>query len=672
MTPVGGLDEGHRQRLAELLRRCTVRIQAGGTAGTGFFIAPKYVMTCRHVVAGAITPRTAAISVTGLLRGSGEPGSIPATIRDVTNEDWPDIAILSLAEGEAGSCVILDSCGIPDGTPMLSGGFPAKAALPYQAQRFTAGFPAHGTGRARELRIEGDAVIDGMSGSPVVSLQSGLVVGILRITKGSGTLGGFSTMFADVLDEIPLLQSFVDRPPAAARQWAETVGALGLRASGRAPKTGARWSQTSLLARIDLTVEQNAGGAAGAWEVRVRNTRAAGPSKPVPRTAADLGEGVLRAVDGWSRRQPIRGADEVEILGRVLDRALMAGAARTAVAEAVTMPPFLLRVCVEKAGGLSQLPWEYATGDDAVPLSVNENLAFARFVAARGDPPAPRDRLRVLAIAEFPGLPARDFREYPDESGRLIRPSPEEFDRSISEIFIGKQRVHFEKSISQPGDELQEKLMQGWDVVHYIGFAWATAGKIVISVGSGMRSSFSPISVGELWDDYLALAQCSVFVAEFHPPPLGPEMGPPADPGAFTALLRGDLHAVVVTQHPTDLVDMSRFNRRFYERITRGESVERAVQAGRGAVRNGIRPDRDVTAFGSFTVTTRQAGEVRLLTPPAAAGGGGRPASREDVATAGARASPADAGPARQQPRDRAQTGGGAARPEHDDGRNER
>jgi hypothetical protein len=42
--------------------------------------------------------------------------------------------------------------------------------------------------------------------------------------------------------------------------------------------------------------------------------------------------------------------------------------------------------------------------------------------------------------------------------------------------------------------------------------------------------------------------------------------------------------------------------------------VESAVQSGRSAVRDEIREGRDVTAFGSFTVTTRQAGEVRLLT----------------------------------------------------------
>ena len=53
---------------------------------------------------------------------------------------------------------------------------------------------------------------------------------------------------------------------------------------------------------------------------------------------------------------------------------------------------------------------------------------------------------------------------------------------------------------------------------------------------------------------------------------------------------------MIVTQHPADLVDLRRFNDSFYERVTKGDIVELAVQAGRRAVQNGIRPERDVTA----------------------------------------------------------------------------
>lgn len=622
MTPIAGLNDYQRQRLAEVLRKCAVQIRAGTTTGTGFFIEPRQVMTSRHVVAAAIAPRTAAISVTGILSGSDQPRSVAATVADIPSGDGPDIAILSIAEGTADSCVILDACEISGGTELMSGGFPAKAALPYQGQLFTAGLLAEGKDQARQLRILGDMVIDGMSGSPLVSLQSGLVVGIVGMTKSSGAIaGGFSTMFIHVLDKLPRLQPLVDRPPAAARQWIQAVGATNLKEAGRDRRTGARWSQTSVLPRIDLTIEQDTAGGYGNWQIDVRNTRAADAGIRVPRSAADLGGDVIRAVDGWSRRQLITDAEEVRILGRVLDRALLPGEARSAVDDDLTVPPFLLRVCVDKAGGLSQLPWEYACGDDAVPLSVNENLAFARFVDAPGTPPPPQDRVRVLGVIEMPDFESAEFRDYEDESGRTIHPSAHEFTRILCETFAGNKRIEFVPAVNLPGPELQDKLADGWDVVHYLGFAWATAGRIVISVGSGKRTTFNPISIDDLRKAYLAPSQCSVFVAQFHRPPLGPDLGPPADPGAFTRLLRDELHAVIVTQHPADLVDFQKFNDSFYEQITRGEIVELAAQAGRSAVRNSIRPDPDVTAFGSFTLTTRRAGEVRLLKPPSVTGG---------------------------------------------------
>ena len=623
MTPIAGLNDYQRQRLADVLRKCAVQIQAGPTSGTGFFIEPRQVMTCRHVVEAAIAPRTAAISVTGILSGSDQPRSVAATIADIPGEDGPDIAILSIAEGTADSCVILDACEISGGTELMSGGFPANAALPYQGQLFTAGLLAEGKDQAKQLRILGDLVIDGMSGSPLVSLQSGLVVGIVGMTKSSRQLaGGFSTMFTHVLDKLPRLQPLVDRPPAAAREWIQAVGATNLKEAGRDRKTGARWSQTSVLPRIDLTVEQDTAGGYGNWQIGVRNTRAAaGAGVRVPRSTADLGGDVIRAVDGWSRRQLITHAEEVQILGRVLDRALLPGEARSAVDDDLTVPPFLLRVCVDNAGVLSQLPWEYACGDDAVPLSVHENLAFARFVDAPGSPHPPQDRVRVLGVIEIPDFESAEFRDYEDESGRAIHPSAREFARILSETFAGNKRIEFEPAVNMPGPELQDKLADGWDVVHYLGFAWAAGGRIVISVGCGKRTTFNPISIDDLRKDYLAPSQCSVFVAEFHRPPLGPDLGPPADPGAFTPLLRDELHAVIVTQHPADLVDFQKFNDSFYEQITKGEIVELAAQAGRYAVRNSIRPDPDVTAFGSFTLTTRRAGEVRLLKPPSVTGG---------------------------------------------------
>ena len=43
MTPIAGLNDYQRQRLAEVLRKCAVQIRAGATTGTGIFIEPRQV-----------------------------------------------------------------------------------------------------------------------------------------------------------------------------------------------------------------------------------------------------------------------------------------------------------------------------------------------------------------------------------------------------------------------------------------------------------------------------------------------------------------------------------------------------------------------------------------------------------------------------------------------------
>jgi hypothetical protein len=287
---------------------------------------------------------------------------------------------------------------------------------------------------------------------------------------------------------------------------------------------------------------------------------------------------------------------------------------------------------MDNAGGLSQLPWEYACGEGAEPLSVNRDIAFARFVPAPGDPPAPKDRLRVLAVIEMPDDATLLFREYPDEDGRTIEPSVDEFQRSIREVLLDNDLVFLDFASRESSLALKNKLSDGWDIVHYVGFAWQAEGdEPVISLGGGKQ--LRSVSISELGEDYLALSRCAVFVAEFHQLPFG-GLVPPSDLSAFSSLLKDDLHAIVVTRHPADVVDLRRFNEGFYERIANGDIVELAVQSGRRAVLNGRRPRRDVTAFGSFTVTTRQAGEVRLLKPRTSLLGIGRQAGPQEGAAA--------------------------------------
>lgn len=607
------LSSSQERDLCDLLARCVVRIKAGAEEGTGFFIAPRQILTCRHVIKPAIGPDPVPISVTWYQGAGIDPREFSATLDNDPPAGWPDIAILAVPDAVDCSCVILDSSQIAARTQLLTAGFPYAAKIIFQPQGFEAGFSGLDEDGNPALRITGDFVKPGMSGSPIVSLQSGLVVGMVRLTKDEqAPAGGFGTMFADITGKFLRLETLMDRPPPATQDWIDIVGGLRLKNSGR-DYDGSRWRRTSTLPRIDLIVEQAEGGPLQDWQIGVRASRAGFAEVRISCTAADLGDGVLRAVDGWSRRQVIRRQAEVRVLGEVLDRALLPAQARIAVDEDMTTPPLLLRVCVDNAGALSQLPWEYAWGHDSEPLSVNSHLAFARFADVPGVPPAPKSQLRVLAVVEMPDGESRKFAAYPDEDGRPIQPGADEFLRSVKDVYPDNGQFNFDHASNLPRDELKAKLAERWDIVHYVGFGWEAERQLVISMGCG-KQGLRPTSLRDLRNDFLALAKCTVFVAEFHKPPPGREFGPAADLNAFSSLLHDDLHAVVVTRNPVDIVDMRRFNESFYQGLVKGDIVESAVQSGRSAVRDEIREGRDVTAFGSFTVTTRQAGEVRLLT----------------------------------------------------------
>ncbi len=641
MEIVVQLTSDQRMQLAELLRRCVVQVQVGPEKGTGFFIAPGQVLTCRHVVASAIAPRAGQISVRWWRDKDSGPQVLNATLLEEPPPDWPDIAILSVPGAVDCPCVILDASTVDVDTRLLTAGYPLNAEILFQPQEFTAGYLAHDEANKNALRFSGDIVKDGMSGSPIISVTYGLVVGIVRMTKGGGPLGGFGTLLADIVESVPSLQPLADRPPTAAREWLGILSFLQLKDAERNRETGARNVQKSLLPRIDLIVEQS--DSQGNWQIAVRATRGHHPERRFRRAAGDLGNDVIRAVDGWSRHQMIRQKEDLRILGSVLDRALLPVEAKTAVDEDLKVPPLLLRVCADNAGSLSRLPWEYACGDDAEPLSVDRRIVFARFVDVPSDPPAPKDRLRVLAVIEMPGREAPKFLGgYPNEIGEIIHPDADEFLKSIKNYLSGNPRIHFDYVSNGTIEKVMNKLGERWDIVHYIGFAWNYT-EPVISLGSGQDGELTPARISDL-ADYLALSKCPVFVAQFHR--LEPRSTLPAiaDLDAFTPLLNGDLQAIIVTRFPVDIVDFRKFNASFYGSISNGDCVEAAVQLGRSAVKKRIGQDGvDALAFGSFTVTTRRASEIRLLTPLQAAGSGAQepPSVGQQRAESGAGPGPA-------------------------------
>ncbi|MEU4884896.1 MULTISPECIES: trypsin-like peptidase domain-containing protein [Streptomyces] len=191
--------------LEAVLRDCTVLLRdgAGKAVGSGFFVAPEQVLTAAHVV-GAAHGRLRAHwnGITADVSGIGwqEPEECS------TEGRWglPDLALLRLPGAAVAGhpCVLLGDgrCGrrllIEGYTRDLDGGHaPDSVRTELDTVR--------PVGRWGVLRLASGIVDDGMSGGPVLDLESGQVVGVTKAQRQGPGLGlGGVAVGVDALAEV--------------------------------------------------------------------------------------------------------------------------------------------------------------------------------------------------------------------------------------------------------------------------------------------------------------------------------------------------------------------------------------------------------------------------------------------------------------------------------------
>ncbi|MEU9006505.1 trypsin-like peptidase domain-containing protein [Streptomyces sp. NPDC048551] len=234
--------------LEPLVRAATVRVHAppggyenpgdevtGPTWGSGFFIAPGWVLTCAHVVGeggGAAVPlsgREVGISFfSGPVRGAGSPsgaygpgyggdagtGTVTGRVECVLPErlderrpgrralwDLPDLALVRVLSPISHACVWLTDRARPRMEEAAYFGCTEELGIREITGRTTRlrGTAANGAA----IRLGDDDEIEaGMSGGPVVDLARGEVVGVVKARRhGSG--GGLAVSVAQ-LRTLPL------------------------------------------------------------------------------------------------------------------------------------------------------------------------------------------------------------------------------------------------------------------------------------------------------------------------------------------------------------------------------------------------------------------------------------------------------------------------------------
>ncbi|MGW0390959.1 VMAP-C domain-containing protein [Streptomyces sp. NPDC003042] len=213
--------------LEPLVRAATVRVHApwdgyenpgndssGPTWGSGFFIAPGWVLTCAHVVGeGGAAVRLAGreVGITFFPVGGPDPatGTVAGRVECVLPErlderrpgrgalwDLPDLALIRVLSPISHACVWLTDRARPRLDEAAYFGCTEELGIREITGRTTRlrGIAANGAA----IRLGDDDEIEpGMSGGPVVDLARGEVVGVVKARRHSGG-GGVAVSVAQL------------------------------------------------------------------------------------------------------------------------------------------------------------------------------------------------------------------------------------------------------------------------------------------------------------------------------------------------------------------------------------------------------------------------------------------------------------------------------------------
>ncbi|MFF3816425.1 trypsin-like peptidase domain-containing protein [Streptomyces bluensis] len=218
-----GFGDAHRA-LRELVMAATVRIHRAGVGyaldepgtflGSGFFVAPNWVLTCAHVPRSGKGGEVTVVYETGPGRGvTAVAGEVAATLPEYAGlpaqGTWPapDLALVRLREPVDHECVYVSErpAAYYSESKVLYAGW---TVLGGQLVLLDGPLSVHGGVRGAsagvQMRLGDNDLPLGVSGGPVVDPERGEVVGILKSRSDRGS--GGTSMGVEQLRTLPVPQ----------------------------------------------------------------------------------------------------------------------------------------------------------------------------------------------------------------------------------------------------------------------------------------------------------------------------------------------------------------------------------------------------------------------------------------------------------------------------------
>ena len=597
-----GLATDRAARLKDVLKEATVNVQRDGRSrGTAFYISNTLLLTSQHVLSDAsevdvVTVDGTRRRATAVQPNPGAADDLALLRTELTDEAAVQPAVLLREDFTEGSHFVV--------------GYPADPGQPAGQEGFTitahergapVGAPQEGP---QKLQLEAGKVITfGMSGGPVLSLESGAVVAVVRsVNDPSQALGGGAIPVSSAARHYPEVRELLRDPPVAVRRWRSAVGLE-------------HWQHLGLMWDMETVVDLSVSGSRNEWCIRSEATDVDGDRISAP----NLGDDVTEAMFRWAQRRRISVKEEVDLLGGLLSKALFPDTVKTHLHALSQADRVSVRLHIAADTGLADIPWELA----CVPGRSDFMAADSRFQFLRVDDSAPRVSSRpvvgAINVLVVIGLP--QSWQYPTVYGEQPYPWP-----PVEDIEV-KLRSHFRPSVFElttlvdkgPWDVHDELESNSYDLLHYIG-----VGRTSLA-GSAQLSLVEPFDGDVQWQDanellkWAAASGVRVALLEFTGPPVGLRLEP-VSPSSLGEVLRDDLGAVVLTRFPVHPRQFYTFNGGFYDALRRGASLPAAVQEGRHRLWEtpGV---EDVAGFGCFALTTGALSDLRLVPRQAPAPG---------------------------------------------------
>ncbi len=209
-------------RLDKLLHNCTVKIltDSGTCCGTGFFIAPRIVMTCGHAIKNKQEKDLVKIIA------YEDNQEVNAQVK-VLFPGGADIALLAVQPGFfSSSCVYLDTEIAPLDKCYAFGfidsdGFPQGDPVGLECEGITGGIEPF-------IKLKMGQVRPGLSGSPLLNFRTGKVCGVMKFTRSRSTdLGGGATPLNIIFSEFPQLITLHQEFHQHDRRWISLINPDG-------------------------------------------------------------------------------------------------------------------------------------------------------------------------------------------------------------------------------------------------------------------------------------------------------------------------------------------------------------------------------------------------------------------------------------------------------------